>query len=82
MEEVQHTEQTLRAVRIISQYCHLKGETLECLEETLIDLITDVLVLGHMEGEDIDGIFRMVASHVSAETEMVEVKREEVSWQD
>ena len=78
---IQHTEQSLRASTLVDKYCALKNETNDCLEETVIDLITDVLILAHMEGEDINVIFNMVSNHVSAETEMVEV-REAVSWQE
>lgn len=73
---IRHNNQSLRASTIVKNYCQLKGEPFDCLEEVVTDLITDVLILAHMEGEDINGIFRMVANHVSAETEVVEVKEE------
>ncbi|HHL33864.1 MAG TPA: hypothetical protein ENJ30_05810 [Desulfobulbaceae bacterium] len=68
---IRHNQRSLRASTLVDEYCQLKGEPFDCLEEVVIDLITDVLILANMEGEDINGIFRMVANHVSAETEVV-----------
>ncbi len=70
-----------RARTLMEVYCQLKGEPLYCLEEVAIDLISDVLIFAHMEGEDINIILRMVQNHVAAETESVEVKEGSL-WQD
>ena len=75
---IQHNEQSLRASTLVDDYCALKGEY-DCLESTITDLITDVLILAHMEGIDIGSVFRMASYHVSAETELVETQ-EEASW--
>ncbi len=76
---IQHNERSLRASTLVDEYCALKGEPFDCLESTITDLITDVLIFAHMEGIDIGSVYRMVSFHVSAETELVEVQ-EEASW--
>ncbi len=64
---IQHNQRSLRASTLVDEYCALKGEY-DCLESTITDLITDVLILAHMEGIDINSICRMAEVHVSAET--------------
>jgi len=65
---IQHNERSLRASTLVDDYCALKGEPFDCLESTITDLITDVLILAHMEGININSICRMAEVHVSAET--------------
>ena len=66
---IQHNERSLRASTLVDDYCALKGEPFDCLESEIIDLLTDVLTLAQMEGMDVNNICRMVAIHVSAESE-------------
>jgi len=83
--ETKNNERSSRARSLVEDYRIMKGDpfdhlgiaiTDDCLEEIVIDLVTDVLILAHKEGIDINSVYRMVANHVSAETEFVEVKEE------
>ncbi|HIP38220.1 MAG TPA: hypothetical protein EYG88_02315 [Desulfocapsa sulfexigens] len=83
--ETKHNERSSQARSLVEEYRIMKGDpfdhlgiaiTDDCLEEIVIDLITDVLILAYKEGIDINSVYRMVANHVSAETELVEVKEE------
>ena len=83
--ETKYNERSSRACSLVEDYRIMKGDpfdhlgiaiTDDCLEEIVIDLVTDVLILAHKEGIDINSVYRMVANHVSAETEFVEVKEE------
>ena len=80
-----NNERSSRARSLVEEYRIMKGDpydclgvaiTDDCLEEIIIDLVTDILTFAHMEGIDINSIYRMVADHVSAETELIEVKEE------
>jgi len=83
--ETKDNERSSRARSLVEEYRIMKGDpfdhlgiaiTDDCLEEIVIDLVTDVIILAHKEGIDINSVYRMVANHVSAETELVEVKEE------
>ena len=83
--ETNNNERSSRARSLVEEYRIMKGDpydclgiaiTDDCLEEIITDLVTDVLIFAHKEGIDINSIYRMVANHVSAETESVEVKEE------
>jgi len=74
--ETNNNERSSRARSLVEEYRIMKGDPYDCLEEIITDLVTDVLIFAHKEGMDISSIYRMVADHVSAETESVEVKEE------
>ena len=65
---IQHTARTLRASALVEEYIILTGEPFDGVESVITDLITDLLILAHMEGIDINSICRIAEVHVSAET--------------
>ena len=83
--ETKNNERFSKVRSLVEEYRIMKGDPFDhlgialnevCLEEIVTDLVTDVLIFAHMERIDINSIYRMVANHVSAETELVEVKEE------
>jgi len=74
--ETNNNERFSTVRSLVEEYRIMKGDPYDCLEEIVTDLVTDVLIFAHMEGIDINSIYRMVANHVSVETELVEVKEE------
>ncbi len=58
-----------RAETILSEYCRLKGESLDCHEAGITDLITDLMHLAREN--DLDGfdLSKMAQVHFLVETE-------------
>lgn len=61
-----HTR-TQIAETVLVEYQRLKREPLECLESSIIDLMTDLLHLAHKEGLDRLALSEMVQMHCEAE---------------
>ena len=55
------------AETVLVEYHRLKREPLECLETSIIDLMTDLLHLAHKEDLDGAALSKMVQMHFEAE---------------
>lgn len=60
---------TDQAEIILTEYCRLKGEPLECLETEIIDLMTDLMHLARKENLDALSLTRMAQMHFLVEEE-------------
>ena len=57
------------AETILTEYCRLKGESLDCHEAGITDLMTDLMHLAQKENLDGFDLARMAQMHFLVETE-------------
>jgi hypothetical protein len=63
------TQRTESARQALDQYCLSKGEPLDTLETGIIDLLTDLLHLAQIEGQDGFMLGQTAQMHFLIETE-------------
>ncbi len=63
------TRRTESARQALDQYCLSKGEPMDTLETTIIDLLTDLLHLARLEGLDGFMLGQTAQMHFLVETE-------------
>jgi hypothetical protein len=59
------------AEALLVEYHRLKREPLDCLEASIIDMITDLMCLAHRENLDALALIQMAQIHFQAEEESV-----------